>query len=51
LYDDGAEFPAADGCNQCKCNPTGNRPGGVGCSVKRCSDAGLEVTPLQPDAS
>jgi hypothetical protein len=35
-YDDGAVFPASDGCNECKCNPTGNRPGQVGCSLKAC---------------
>jgi hypothetical protein len=44
LYDDGAEFPAADGCNSCKCNP-GNTPGRWGCSLKLCADAGPEVTP------
>jgi hypothetical protein len=37
-YDDGAVFPASDGCNECKCNPSGNTPGQVGCSLKACLD-------------
>jgi hypothetical protein len=39
-YADGAEFPADDGCNSCKCNPTGATPGGWGCTAKACPDAG-----------
>jgi hypothetical protein len=39
LYPDGAEFPADDGCNMCKCN-TGGKPGVWGCSQKLCGDGG-----------
>lgn len=40
LYDDGAVFPAADGCNTCKCNPSGNTPGAWGCSLRGCPPDG-----------
>ena len=37
LYDDGAVFPAGDGCNSCKCNPLGTMPGQWGCSLIACA--------------
>jgi hypothetical protein len=51
LYDDGAVFPAADGCNTCKCNP-GGTPGRWGCSLKACSTdaggaSGADASPTQ----
>jgi hypothetical protein len=36
IYADGEEFPASDGCNSCKCNPTGATPGEWGCSLVDC---------------
>jgi hypothetical protein len=43
LYADGAEFPANDGCNNCKCNPSGTTPGLWGCSLKRCPSVDAPV--------
>src|SRR5687767_4521279 len=43
LYADGAEFPADDGCNSCKCNPSGITPGVWGCSLKACPSTDAPV--------
>ena len=49
LYDDGAEFTAADGCNRCKCNVSGCIPGNVDCTEINCSrDAGADAVKLFP---
>jgi hypothetical protein len=52
LYDDGAVFPADDGCNSCKCNPSGCMPGQWGCSLVGCGgrDAGPAADGPAPDA-
>ena len=46
LYDDGAVFPARDGCNTCKCNPSGCMPGRWGCSLIACRDGGATDVPV-----
>ena len=46
LYDDGEVFPAGDGCNTCKCNPTGCMPGRWGCSLVGCHDGGPPDAPI-----
>jgi hypothetical protein len=53
LYDDGAVFPAGDGCNSCKCNPTGCMPGKWGCSLVGCGGqdgGGVPADAPVPDA-
>ena len=41
VHQDREVFPAIDGCNSCQCNPNGNRPGEVGCTLVECPpDAG-----------
>ena len=43
-YADGELFPAGDGCNSCKCNPDGQSPGKLGCSLRHCDpDAGVDA--------
>jgi hypothetical protein len=49
LYDDGEIFPAGDGCNSCKCNPYGDRPGEWACTLVECLDAGADAAPVQCD--
>jgi len=40
VYKSGDFFPAGDGCNTCQCEPEGSPPGGYGCTLIGCHDAG-----------
>ena len=40
-YESGTIFPAGDGCNSCSCNPNGDRPGEVECSLIACTDCSM----------
>ena len=42
-YADGDGFAARDGCNACICNPMGDTPGEVGCSIMRCDEGAPRV--------